>query len=145
MKRVLQPAFASPRLRAMRPRIRERTGRRLDALGRSAAVDVLGEIALPLTLEIVFDLIDMPTTLRADCERWSSDWNRLVGAAMEGLDLDTQLALADSAVRLHETVSELIAERRQRPGDDLISEVLAGQATADEPLDEAELLSLFPG
>lgn len=145
MRRVLQPAFASPRLRAMRPRIRERTERRLAGLDDQTVVDVRTEIALPLTLEIVFDLIDMPESLRADCEMWSQDWNRLVQAALEGLDLDTQLDLADSAVRLHGVVEDLIAQRRRRPGDDLISEVLAVQQTAEEPLDDAELLSLFPG
>ncbi len=145
MRAMLAQAFTPARARSLQPVIRERTERLLDSFASQDRVDVLNDIALPIALDTVFDLIGVPEALRADCFRWSTDWGRLHGAVLEGLDQTEQLVLARSAVRLHETMSELLAARQDTPQDDLLSAVLAEQAAAAEPLSDIEVVALFPG
>ncbi len=145
MRTMLAAAFTPARSRLLQPVIRRRTERILDGLSTNRSVDVLNEIALPIALDTVFDLIGVPEAQRAECFRWSTEWGRLHGAALEGLEPSAQAELARSAVNLHQTMSGLLDARREAPQDDLLSAVLAEQATSAEPLSDVELLSLFPG
>ncbi|MFG1607812.1 cytochrome P450 [Actinoplanes sp. NPDC049265] len=145
MKSVLVSAFSRRQVRAMMPGMERRTAALLDGLPAGTPVDALTDIALPLSLDVIFDVIGVPAASRDEFFGWSQDWGRLHGAELEGLDLDHQLRLANSALLLHTAMADLIEARRTDPADDLISAVLAAEAAETVPLPAQELLSLFPG
>ena len=64
-------------------------------------------------------------------------------AQLTGVPLDEQLRMADNIVDFHRYVLDLLAEREQRPADDLMSALVA--VRDEEQLTDHELLSLIPG
>jgi cytochrome P450 len=131
LRRVVQKPFAARRP-ALRPRAEEIAAGLLDDLAAGGdAADLLGRYARPLPIAVICELLGVPVADR--------EWMRV-----------TVYAYDDAAE--HERVerelaayfTELIAAKREEPGDDLLSDLAAGPAGADGgdgELTGAELLA----
>lgn len=132
---LVRPGFTNAVVRGLEPLVRERTARVLDALATKAAggrpVDVTTELAVPLPLQLIAQLLGLPPGDEERLFRWSE-------AAIPGATdwpADERMAL------LGEMTVELLgvaASRRAEPRDDVVS-MLAGYSEDGESLSEAEL------
>ena len=134
-RKLVQPAFSPGRLRALEAQIREtaRTliGDMLDAAAGGAPVDFVDRFAVHLPLLVIEHMLGVPAVDRERFRVWS---DAIIDAATE----QTPENMAQAA-ELFGYFGGVIAERRERPGDDVISTLV--HSTIDgEQLEEFDLL-----
>ena len=130
-RRLVQPAFSPGRIRALEEPIGRMVGQLLDALEANRAIDFVEAFAAPLPLLVIADMLGVPGADRARFKRWSD-------AIIEAGTQPNEENMAQSAELLGYFAS-VLAERRERPGDDLLS-VLVHSEIDGERLEEFDLL-----
>jgi cytochrome P450 PksS len=98
-------------------------------------MDLVGDLAAPLPAMVIAELFGIPAEDREMFEQWSMDGARFFGSAV-GDPAEAGRAANDAVVQQERYFRDLLEERRRRPGDDLMSLLLQGQAegrlTAEE-------------
>ena len=145
MRRVLAPAFAAPRMRALGAHIEELTGRCLDDMQAAhdarpgEPVDLTELLAFPLPVLVICELLGVPFADRAYFRQLSERIAVLTGGT------DGQEAMGE----LMAYMSGLAAAKRDDPQPDVISDLVAAQAEdptfADEDLARLASGLLFAG
>src|SRR5205814_1400137 len=74
------------------------------------------------------------------CKRWSDDFQAIAAMPLS-LPLERQIGCAKSTVALQHYFAARIAERRQQPGDDVISHFLTIRYGNERPLSDAEIVN----
>jgi cytochrome P450 len=130
-RKLVQPAFSPGRLRALEDRIAVMVRELVGGIDADQAIDFVDAFAAPLPLLVIAEMLGVPSADRARFKRWSD-------AIIEAGTQPTPENMAQS-VELLEYFGKVIAERRARPGDDLIS-VLVHSEIDGERLEEFDLL-----
>jgi cytochrome P450 len=130
-RKLVQPAFSPGRLRTLEDRINALVRECISGIDDSATIDFVEALAAPLPLLVIGDMLGVPGADRARFKRWSD-------AIIEAGTQPNNENMAQS-VELLEYFGSVIAERRARPGDDLIS-VLVHSEIDGERLEEFDLL-----
>ncbi|HUM00393.1 MAG TPA: cytochrome P450 [Mycobacterium sp.] len=130
-RKLVQPAFSPGRIRALEERIGETVRRLLDRIEAGRSIDFVDALAAPLPLVVIADMLGVPGADRERFKRWSD-------AIIDAGTQQTAENMAQS-VELLEYFGAVIADRRQRPADDLIS-VLVHSRIDGEQLEEFDLL-----
>lgn len=123
LRRLISPAFAGRRIAALGPRIEAITGELLDDLATAPAgstVDLRERFAAPLPIRVISHLLGLPD------ERASSFRRNVEGVFATTL---TGAEAEANAHALRATLTELIDERRDSPGDDLTTTLIAARDT----------------
>jgi cytochrome P450/predicted NAD/FAD-binding protein/acyl carrier protein len=129
LRKLMNRSF-TPRAMEHRRSVVEATCREL--LDGFTGGDFLAEVAYPFPARVVMDLVGVPRKDQQQLTRWGTDVMKTLGEGQYGAD-PVAVAFASSAAMdaLMAYLRDLIAERRQRPCDDLISEQLrAAEADA---------------
>lgn len=132
LRRLVTATFTARRIEALRPRIEQITDHLLDGMAGHDRVDLIDALAFPLPIQVICELLGIPSKDQDSFRQWS---NVLVG----GQTLRDQLPAAMTALVTY--VRALIAERRQNPGDDLLSGLIQVRDSGDR-LTEDELSSM---
>ena len=130
-RKLVQPAFSPGRLRALEERIAQLVRELAAPLAAEPTIDFIDAFAAPLPMIVIADMLGVPSADRARFKRWSD-------AIIDAGTQPTAENMAQS-VELLEYFGAVIAERRERPGDDLIS-VLVHSEIDGERLEEFDLL-----
>jgi len=128
---LVQPGFRPSYMRALEPRIRARARALVDRIEPGVPVDIVNDLAVPLPLQVISDLLGVPEDEWPTFFRWSEAV--IPGATDWPEDVRAQLSA--------EMVTYLLAEaadRRATPRDDIISELGAAEVDGDR-LSDAEL------
>ncbi|MFE7411945.1 cytochrome P450 family protein [Streptomyces laurentii] len=141
LRRLVQQAFTQRRVAAMRPRIEARVTALLDALDKGAIastregtgeIDLIERFALPLPLAVIFDLLgtdpDEPGVLQVR------------GHTEAGGEGDGEVSVP-TAEAILDRLRALVKQKRARPGDDLLSALVAARDDGDR-LTEEEVTSM---
>ncbi|MFN8546035.1 MAG: cytochrome P450 [Candidatus Binatia bacterium] len=143
IRRLVTPSVTPRALAAMEPELRERTAAILDVVAARGACDFLVDVAAELPLQAIARLLGIPQDDRHRLFAWANAVLDYDGRELGQHDARTQAASA--AMFAYGT--ELIAEKRRQPGDDILSAVVHGRvAGADgtpEPLTDLELQMFF--
>ncbi len=143
IRRLVTPSVAPRALSLMRTELRERARRIVDGVAERGCCDFLSDVAVELPLQAVAALMGVPHADRHDLLRWSN-----TTLDFEGRELgESSDRVAEAAASMAAYGTELIAEKKQRPGDDIIS-VVAHAGIDDgggghRPLSDLELLMFF--
>ncbi|HIG72395.1 MAG TPA: cytochrome P450 [Myxococcales bacterium] len=125
-RKTVQPSVAPRHLAKLEPIIRERTGQVLDGLPDGEAFDWVDTVSIELTTMMLATLFDFPFEDRRKLTRWSD----IVFAIPEpGGIVETQEQKRDELMGCVEYFSVLWEQRKQQPGDDLVSMLVHGEAT----------------
>jgi len=100
--------------------------------------DLLGRFAHQLPSLVISEMLGVPSADRDQLTAWSDAVAPLLGITMSDADRERAIAAAED---FHGYLSALLDERRRRPGDDLLSALLAAEENG-ERLQRVELLSL---
>lgn len=130
-RKLVQPAFSPGRLRALEARIGEIVRELLEAIEPDSAVDFVDAFAAPLPMLVIAEMLGVPGEDRARFKRWS---DAIIAAGTQ----QTPENMAQS-VELLEYFAAVLAARRARPSDDLIS-LLVHSEIDGERLEEFDLL-----
>ncbi len=128
-RNLVQPGFRPSYMRALEGGIRRRARALVDALEPGVPVDVVADLAVPLPLQVISDLLGVPEDEWPTFFRWSeaaipgaTDWPEEERARL-GADMVGYLLAA-------------AADRRAAPRDDIISELAAADVDGDRLTDD---------
>jgi cytochrome P450 len=139
LRRLVNMAFTPKAVEALRPRIQEIVDESLDAVEAKGEFEVIGDLAYPLPVRVICEMLGVPEEDHAEFKGWS---------AVLAKSLDPDIAVTeDELKRRMQAIIEskeyfrgLIAKRREEPRDDILSGLIAAEAEGDK-LSEAELIS----
>jgi cytochrome P450 len=136
----LNTSFAPSKIKAMEPAIRTTANRLVDEMLKENEGDLIAHFARPLPLEVIFLLLGLPKKDIAQCKRWIDDFDAITSMPLPP-PLGRQIECAKSAVALQHYFAARIEERRQYPGDDVISHFLTIRYGNEKPLSDAEIVN----
>ena len=142
LRRLVTKAFTPRVIEQLRPRIQELVD---DALGIAAAngeFDLITDLAFPLPFAVISEMLGMPETDAVQLRQWSGT---IVRALEPLVDPDLIRAIADAGDNMRSFTQEAIAWKRAKPGDDLLSALIAAEEggdvlSDDELIDQVVLL-----
>jgi cytochrome P450 len=125
-------AFTPRMVAKLAPRIRAITDELLDAVPSRGEMDVVRDLAYPLPVTVIAELLGIPAEKREDFKRWS---DTLV-SNVSGEDMQARMAEIKG---MYAYFAQVLEERRRQPQDDLISALLAAEIDGQR-LSDIELL-----
>lgn len=137
LRSLVNRAFVSRQVERLRPEIETLTHRIIDTFEADGEVELIHQFAEPIPVSVIARMIGVPQDLTDQLLDWS---HRMVRMYMfhrtEALEHDANRAARDFAACLR----GLIAERRTRPRDDLLSHMMASERDGERLTDD-ELIS----
>jgi cytochrome P450 len=145
LRRLVMRAFTPRRVRELEPRIRTITSQLLDNIERNSSFDAVSALADPLPVTVIAELLGVPAVDHRKFKKWSDE---IVAAdeTARGPHIPIPESGRQAKAALRAYFEEQISRRRQNPGEDLISALVAEQEadslTADELMAFVTLLLL---
>jgi hypothetical protein len=138
LRGLVSKAFTPRRIEELRPRVEAIVDELLDRAAEQGGIELVRDFAQPLPVVVIAELLGVPVADRDRFQEWSSELVKL-------LDL-LQARGGDGSIRranreLNAYFRPLLAERRARPRNDLLSAMLAAEQDGDS-LSERDLLAL---
>jgi cytochrome P450 len=143
LRRLVSKAFTPRTVARLEPRIRAITNDLLTAAAAAGQMEVVSQLAYPLPVRIISELLGVPVEDHPRFAGWSA---RLAHSLQPdfGLDPEAAKAKAEAAAVAGDEFAvyfrELIAIRRAQPGGDLLSEMIAAEDDGQR-LTENELIA----
>ncbi|MFC5805107.1 cytochrome P450 family protein [Streptomyces formicae] len=134
LRKLVNSEFTPRRVEALRGQIQDIVGRLLDACPTREPVDLLPAFAFPLPITVICELLGVPPDERSRMQELSTT------VAQTGFSEESKRAQQKAEEDLHAYFTDLIARKRSRPGDDLLSALTAAQ-DSDGGLTGNELVS----
>ena len=128
LRGLVSRAFTPRYIETLRPRVQEIADALLDRVQARGSMDVVRDYGYPLPINVISEMLGVPQEQQDQMQVWA--------AAL----LSPDPAMAHHRRAFATYVKDLIAEKRQRPQDDLISQLVQAEATGDA-LSEPELLA----
>lgn len=136
LRRLVSKAFTPKYMESLRPRVQKIADELLDQVQHKGEMDLVKDYAYPLPINVISDMLGVPKTDQGKIRSWSA-------AIAHGLGLGRQdPGVAEQIRAFGEYIAKLVADKRQQPADDLISQLIAIEEEGDR-LSEEELLSLI--
>ena len=136
LRRPVAKAFARGHVERLRPRVRELAASLLEDVD-PAGFDVIEAYAEPLPVLVIADLLGVPRSYAHDLRDWSQAIVRMYEVSPTQETVDDAVR---ASVEFAGLARELAAERRARPADDLITDLVATELTDDEVVAAVVLL-----
>jgi cytochrome P450 len=134
MRRIVSRSFTPRSVDRLEQQVRSIGDDVLDRIDGGTVGNAVAAISAPLTTFVIAELMGVPR------DRWTEFWRWTDSAIMQvdaGRDDPAHQA---GVAELLAFFGELCEERRQRPGDDIVSELVAGRV-GGQPLNELDLLT----
>jgi cytochrome P450 len=137
LRRLVMEAFTPRTVEGLRATTEQRSRALLEPARETGSIELVGDYAQHFSLGIICDLIGVPASDRGTILGWSDATVRMY----EPGPSDAQQAASDRAAGdFRRYLLDLVAHRRQRPADDLLSGLL--DATVDgERLTDDQIVS----
>lgn len=134
LRRLTAKTFTPWMIENLRPRIEEITNKLLDTVQSKGQMDLITDFAFPLPITVISEMLGVPD-MDHDQIR---DWTHTIMTA----NADPSLAAESNKVfnELNQYIKGLIEEKRNNPGEDVISGLVSSYDEGDK-LSEPELLS----
>ncbi|MFD9427417.1 MULTISPECIES: cytochrome P450 [unclassified Streptomyces] len=137
IRRLVSKAFTPRTVEGLAPTVRRLAAELVDALVAEGGGDLLAAVAEPLPVAVIAEMLGVPESDRALLRPWSA---AICGMYELNPSEETARAAVRASVDFSAYLRELIAERRGKPGDDLISALIAAHDEG-ERLSEQEMIS----
>ena len=138
LRGLVSKAFTPHTVEGLRPRIQQVVDELIDDVQAKGAMEVVEDLAYPLPVVIICEMLGVPPS---DHERFK-DWSRDLARGLDPDFVQPVEALErrfETVLAFHEYFRELIARRRSDPGDDLLTALVHAEEAGDT-LTEDEVL-----
>ncbi|MFC6880911.1 MULTISPECIES: cytochrome P450 family protein [Actinomadura] len=127
LRRLVNKAFTPRAVERLRPRVEEITGTLLDGMASERRVDLVASFAVPLPITVIGEVLGVPAGERIEFRRraaamFQSGGSRAVAQELMGF------------------LGTLVQSKRERPADDLLSDLVRARDDGDR-LTERELVA----
>ena len=131
LRSFITQAFTPRTVANLAPRIRAIINEQLDNVAATGQMDLIEDLAYPLPVIVIAELLGIPAQDRAMFKHWS---DRILG--------QDQMQALHSLHEMNEYLRVITNKRRKKPENDLISALLGAQVDGQH-LTESELLSFY--
>ena len=138
LRKLVNEGFTPKMIRRMEPHVRGIAAAIVDKIATKGECDFVLDVAMELPLQVIAELIGIPQEDRHKIYRWSNQMIA-VGDPEYSPDMDTA---TKAAADIFAYSSQLTADRRENPKDDLIT-VLLNAEVDGEKLEDMELNIFF--
>jgi len=136
-RRLVSAAFTPRRVAALREPVRRLAERLLDAAVDGDRLELMSGLAEPLPVAVIAELLGVPEEDRHRLRPWSRD---IVGLYELAYDDTAEDRAVTAAAEFDGYLRGLIADRRRRPGEDLLTALVAASEEGDR-LTEDEVVA----
>ena len=137
LRRLVAPAFTPASANRLRATMRSVVGELVDAVSGQGECELVADVCEPYPVPIICELLGAPREDWKLFSSWATDIFRIFNA-----NLAEDLPLIERAAgELTDYVTDMIAARRARPRDDLLSDLIAIEEEGDR-LTTAEMTML---
>jgi len=139
LRRLVSKAFTPRVVERLRPRVEAIVGELLDGVAERGEMDVIANLAYPLPVTVISEMLGVPPEDHERFKQWSSELAHSLDPQMTPNPelMQRQQAAADA---FRDYFRGLLAERRAEPRDDLLSALVQADEAGDT-LTEEELLT----
>ncbi|MEE9608099.1 MAG: cytochrome P450 [Myxococcota bacterium] len=136
LRKIVNRGFTPRRIAALEPRIREIAAQLLDDVVPAGRMDLVRDLAIPLPVTVIAELLGIDPALRDQFKQWSD----AIALGMGGISGEyTVEDIRRAADEVSDYIDRIAAERRAQPRDDLVSALV--QAEGGEALSNDEVIS----
>ncbi|NHC16365.1 cytochrome P450 [Motilibacter deserti] len=139
LRGLVAGAFTARRVQALRPAVEAQVQALLDAMEDQAVdgdVDFVDAFAFPLPVNVIGELLGVPTADRPQFRAWVRDATQVLEVLTPRVVVKADIA----ARRIRDQLEALVVERRRRPADDLLTALVQAEQEGVR-LSEDELLT----
>ena len=140
LRALVGQAFTPRVVEALRPRVQTIVDGLLDRVTEAGRMDVIEDLAYPLPVTVISELLGVPVDEADQVKAWSRD----VARALDAIALPVEPEVLERGRRATAGMvgyfGRLADERRSRPGQDLLSGLVQAEEAGDR-LTERELLA----
>jgi cytochrome P450 len=141
LRALVSRAFTPRRVQESEPRIRGFAKRFVDAIP-DGEFDLVPALSVPLPVAVIAEILGVDASHQEDFRRWSD-------ATVGLMDRPPEPEMMQASVELVGFFRELLAERRKKPQDDMISDLLEaeieGRRLTEQELDAFFIMLLVAG
>lgn len=127
LRRLVAPAFSPRQTERLRPTMRSVINDLVDRVSLAGRADVAADICEPYPIPIICELLGAPKEDWQLFSRWANDILEVFSADMVS-KLDLIMRAQDE---LDQYTRNLIADRRDKPADDLLTDLIAMEEAGD--------------
>ncbi|GAA3123112.1 cytochrome P450 [Streptomyces rameus] len=140
LRRLVAKAFTPRRVEGLRMRIQKLTDELLTTM-TGPRVDIVHDVAVPLPMGVICELLGIPETARRDFRAWTDTlFSPAPGAATKSRTAMRQM---------HQFLKNVVEDKRNSPTEDLLSALVQARddhdALTDSELVSLAFLTLFAG
>jgi cytochrome P450 len=125
MRRIVNRAFTPQRIAAWEGRIRELVAASIAKLHTQGSFDLVEDLAIPVPVGIIAEMLGVEPSRRADFKRWSD--TIVEHASGPGRADPFSPRMVSTIIELVTYLRRIAEERRRRPADDMVSSIVAEQ------------------
>ena len=143
LRRLVQRAFTPRIVAGLRPSVERIVAELLDGSSPAGRLEVVAELAYPLSMRVIAELLGVPPSAGSGAYRLFRDYAQALRAYFDGnghLSAKNALRVQSTTLAVYDRFRALLAERRTAPRDDLLT-ALAGADESGDFLSEEELLA----
>jgi cytochrome P450 len=138
LRGLVNRVFTAQAVARLRPRVAETAERLVERVWRDGGMDAIADFAAPLPVAVLGEWMALPDGLREQVGRWTHDIRFLLEPGqMKAEDFARVCEVVDMFA---DALGEVLAQRRRRPGDDLVSQLLAAETGGGDRLSDEELV-----
>jgi cytochrome P450 len=140
LRLLVSKAFTPRAVEAMAGNVQRLVDGFLDAVQPRGRMDVIADLAYPLPVTVIAEMLGVPPEDRDRFKRWSDDLASIAGGSGSptGLGYQDYQRIATSYAEFTAYLGAVVAQRRAQPRNDLLS-ALAQAEEAGDRLNEDEL------
>jgi cytochrome P450 len=131
LRGLMNHAFTPRRVEHLRPTIQKLVNELLDAAQANGAPDMIQDLAYPLPVMVIAELLGLPASDRGQFKKWSDDLFAILGTVRHKSS-DLLERAGQSLNEMTDYVRNLSRKRREAPRDDLLTALLS--VTEEEAL-----------
>ena len=139
LRRLANKAFTPRAVEQLRPRVQELVDGILDTAVERGTFDVMADLAEPLPVMVICDLLGVPVEDQDQFKPWSTAIARMLDPDVDESMLNEAIPAVLGFVNYF---NALIEERRTTPRDDLLSALIAAEEAGDS-LSPGELFAMI--
>ena len=139
-RKFVDGAFSPASLKALEPYIEQTANELIDAFIDRGECEFLSAFGVPLPLKVIVSQLGAPQSDLHLFRKWTEAF---IGNLSQQLDKPGLLAAAKSMVEFQHYFVARMQERRDKPEDDILSKIVNASINGEEPLTDAECLSMI--
>jgi hypothetical protein len=129
LRGLVNKAFTPRVVERMRPHIQQIVDELLDAVQRSGRMDVIQDLAYPLPVTVILEMLGLPLEERDQFKKWSDDFFATLGIVRQEAHLMKQAR--QSIAEFADYIYDLRDQYQTQPRDDLLGALFTVEEAGD--------------